>query len=316
MNSTLADTAGEGPRSTAAPAAAKGLTETLLTLVRREFWEHRSLWLAPLVVTALLALVAVVGRIRLDVDDAADVNSAGQRVAIFTIIQFVLAMPLYLVAMVVVAFYLLDCLYAERRDRSILFWKSLPVSDELTVSAKILVALVVVPLGVFALALVAHLLFTAILRVRLLTGGLPPVFTWNTYEWLRTEIVMLLITVAAVLWWAPLAAYLLLVSGAARRSPMLWATLPLVLAPVLEWVAFGTRHLLDFINYRINGIWWVLGVHNTHIVGKHEHHPVGTALEVLNFRGFLTSIDLWLGLVVAAALVYAAIRIRRYRDDT
>jgi ABC-2 type transport system permease protein len=316
MNSTLADSAGEGPRSTAAPTAAKGLTETLLTLVRREFWEHRSLWLAPLAVTALLALVAFVGRIHLDVDDAAYVHSEAQRVAIFTLIQFVLAMPLYVVAMVVVTFYLLDCLYAERKDRSILFWKSLPVSDELTVLAKMLVALVAVPLGVFALALVAHLLFTAILGVRVLTGSLLPVFTWNTYEWLRTELVMLLITVAAVLWWAPLAAYLLLVSGAARRSPMLWATLPLVLAPLLEWVAFGTRYLLDFINYRINGIWWLLGVHNTHIVTKHEVHAVGSALEVLNFRGFLMSPDLWLGLVVAAALVYAAIRIRRYRDDT
>lgn len=316
MNSTLADSAGEGPRSTAAPTAAKGLTETLRTLVRREFWEHRSLWLAPLVVTALLALCAVVGRIHLDVDHAAQVHSEAQRVAVFTLIQFVLAMPLYLVAMFVASFYLLDCLYAERRDRSILFWKSLPVSDELTVSAKMLVALVAVPLGVFALALVAHLLFTAILGVRVLTGSLPPLFTWNTYEWFRTEIVMLLITVAAVLWWAPLAAYLLLVSAAARRSPMLWATLPLVLAPVLEWVAFGTRYLLDFINYRINGIWWLLAVHNTHIVTKHEVHPVGSALEVLNFRAFLTSLDLWLGLVAAAALVYAAIRMRRYRDDT
>jgi ABC-2 type transport system permease protein len=128
--------------------------------------------------------------------------------------------------------------------------------------------------------------------------------------------VMLLITVAAVLWYAPLAGYLLLVSAAARRAPILWATLPFVLGPVLEWVAFGTRHLLDFINYRINGIWWVLGVHNTHIISKHEVRAVGTALEVLNFRGLLTSIDLWLGLAVAAALVYAAIRLRRYRDDT
>jgi ABC-2 type transport system permease protein len=316
MNTTLADTAGEGPRSTAAPAAAKGITETLRTLVRREFWEHRSLWLVPLVVTALLALCALIGRIHIDTDDAAHVHSEAQRVAIFTVIQWVLAMPLYLVAVFVVAFYLLDCLYAERKDRSILFWKSLPVSDELTVAAKVLVALVVVPLGVFALALVAHLLFSAILGVRVLTGSLPPVFTWNAYEWFRTEIVMLLITVAAVLWYAPLAGYLLLVSAAARRAPMLWATLPFVLGPVLEWVAFGTRHLLDFINYRINGIWWLLGVQNTHIVSKHEVRAVGTALEVLNFRGLLTSIDLWLGLAVAAALVYAAIRIRRYRDDT
>lgn len=316
MNTTLADGAGEGPRSSAAPTAAKGVTETLLTLVRREFWEHRSLWLAPLVVTALLALCALIGRIHLDVDDAAQVHTEAQRVAISTIIQWVLAMPLYLVAMVVTAFYLLDCLYAERKDRSILFWKSLPVSDELTVSAKMLVALVAVPLGVFTLALLAHLLFTAILGVRVLAGSLPPVFTWNTYEWFRAELVMLLITVVAVPWYAPLAGYLLLVSAAARRAPILWATLPVVLAPVLEWVAFGTRHVLDFINYRINGIWWLLGIHNTHIISKHEVRAVGTALDVLNFRGLLSSIDLWLGLAVAAALVYAAIRIRRYRDDT
>ena len=316
MNSTLADGANEGSRGTAAATAAKGLTGTLRTLVRREFWEHRSLWLAPLVVTALLALCALIGRIHLDMDDAGPVHSEQQRVAIFTLIQWVLAMPQYVVAVFVVAFYLRDCLYAERKDRSILFWKSLPVSDELTVATKALVALVVVPLGVFALALVAHLLFTAILGVRVLIGSLPPAFTWNTYEWFRTEIVMLLITVAAVLWFAPLAAYLLLVSAAARRAPILWATLPFVLGPVLEWVAFGTRHLMDFINYRINGVWWLLGVHNTHIVSKHEVRAVGTALEVLDFRAFLTSIDLWLGLVVAAGLLYAAIRIRRYRDDT
>jgi hypothetical protein len=60
----------------------------------------------------------------------------------------------------------------------------------------------------------------------------------------------------------------------------------------------------------------VLGVHNTHIITKHEVRAVGTALEVLNFGGLLVSLDLWLGLAVAAALVYAAIRIRRYRDDT
>jgi ABC-2 type transport system permease protein len=316
MNSTLADTAGEGPRSATAPTTAKGLTETLLTLVRREFWEHRALWLAPLTVAGLLALCATIGRIHLDVDDTARVHGEAQRVAVFTIIQWVLAMPLYLVAMFVAAFYLLDCLYAERKDRSILFWKSLPVSDGLTVSAKMLVALVVVPLGVFALALVAQLLFTAILGARVLVGTLPPVFTWNTYEWARTEIVMLLVTVLAVLWYAPLAGYLLLMSAWVRRGPILWSTLPLVLGPVLEWVAFGTRHLMDFINYRINGVWWLLGVEHTHLITKHEVRPVGTALEVLNVRGVLTSIDLWLGLAVTVALAYAATRIRRYRDDT
>ena len=314
MNSTLADTAPDGPRSDAAPAT-KEPGEVLLTLVRREFWEHRALWLAPLVVTALLAVCAAIGRIHLDVSDAPQIATEAQRVAVFTIIQWVLAMPLYVVAMFVVSFYLLDCLYSERKDRSILFWKSLPVSDELTVSAKMLVALVVVPLGVFALALLAHLLYSAILGARVLIGTLPAVFTWSTYEWLRTELVMLLVTLLAVLWYAPLAGYLLVVSAWVRRAPILLATLPLVLGPILEWVAFGTRHVMDFINYRLNGIWWLLGVENTRIVTKQGLYSVGTALEVLDFRALLTSVDLWLGLAVTAGLVYAAIRIRRYRDE-
>jgi ABC-2 type transport system permease protein len=125
------------------------------------------------------------------------------------------------------------------------------------------------------------------------------------------------VTLFVVLWWAPIAGYLLLVSAWVRRAPVLWATLPFVLAPVLEWVAFGTRYLLSFIDYRVNGIFGILGVGHLNLVSKHgPHHPVGTALEVLDFRGALTSIDLWLGLAATAALVYAATRIRRYRDDT
>jgi ABC-2 type transport system permease protein len=316
MNTTLADSAPDRTRSDAAPAA-KRPGEVLLTLVRRELWEHRALWLAPLVVAALLALVAIIGRVHIDMDDAPDLSSESQRVALFSIVQWVLAMPLYIVIVFVGSFYLLDCLYAERKDRSILFWKSLPVSDGLTVCSKLLVGLVVVPFGVFALALLAHLVFTAILGARVALGSLPPVLTWSSYEWLRTEAVMLLATFFAVLWYAPIAGYLLLVSAWVRRAPILWATLPFVLGPVLEWVAFGTRYLLSFIDYRVNGIWGILGVGHLNIVSKHgPHHAVGTALEVLNFRGALTSIDLWLGLAVTAALTYAATRIRRYRDDT
>jgi len=316
MNTTLADSAPDNPRSDAAPAA-KRPGDILLTLVRREFWEHRALWLAPLVVAALLALVAAIGRVHIDMDDAPDLSSEQQRVALFSIIQWVLAMPLYIVIIFVGSFYLLDCLYAERKDRSILFWKSLPVSDGLTVCSKLLVGLVVAPFGVFALALLAHLVFSVILGTRVALGSLPPIFTWNSYEWLRTEAVMLLATFFAVLWYAPIAGYLLLVSAWVRRAPILWATLPFVLGPVLEWVAFGTRYLLGFIDYRVNGIWGILGVERLNIISKHgPHHPVGTALEVLDFRGALTAIDLWLGLAATAALVYAATRIRRYRDDT
>lgn len=314
MSRTVADMV-PGERRNGVAATVRTHAEVLLMLVRREFWEHRALWLAPLVMLGLVALCAAIGRIHLGVEESATVQGEAQRVAVLTIIQAVLAVPLYVVAMFVVSFYLLDCLYSERKDRSILFWKSLPVSDGLTVCAKLLVALVVVPLGVFVLALLAHLLCTAILGLRVLSGTVPAVFTWSTYEWLRTGWVMLLVTLLAALWYAPLAGYLLVMSAWVRRAPVLLATLPVVIGPLLEWLAFGTRHFMDFINYRLNGVWWLLGVHNTRLVTKHGLYSVGTALEVLNFRAVLTSVDLWLGLMVTGALLYAAIRIRRFRDD-
>jgi ABC-2 type transport system permease protein len=317
VNTTLADSAPDSPRSDAAPAA-RPPGEILLTLVRRELWEHRALWLAPLCVAALLALVAAIGRIHVELDHAERLGSSPY--ALFSIVQWVLAMPLYIVIIFVGSFYLLDCLYAERKDRSILFWKSLPVSDGLTVCAKLLVGLVVLPFGVFALALVAHAVYTAILETRIALGTLPGILNWSAREWLRTEAVMFLVTFFTVLWWAPVAGYFLLVSAWVRRAPILWATLPFVLGPVLEGIAtsFRTRYLLGFIDYRVFGIWGILGVEHAvdTILSKHGLHPVGTALEVLDLRGALTAIDLWLGLAVAAALVYAAIRIRRYRDDT
>jgi len=148
MNSNLADAAGEGPRQ-AAPAARTGTAGTLLVLIRRELWEHRALWIAPLVVAALMVCGAVVASLKYHLthgDMSGEDRPGGM--AMFAVMQGAASMPLSVVSLIVVGFYLLDCLYAERKDRSILFWKSLPVSDDKTVVSKLLVALLVVPLGV------------------------------------------------------------------------------------------------------------------------------------------------------------------------
>ena len=319
MTSTVAEAAGEGAVPVAAPDA-KPLAGTLLTLIRREFWEHRYLWLAPLVVAALLLITAVVGQVHLDLGDESRFAAANQRVALLTIVQWALTAAFYLVTLFIVSYYALDCLYAERKDRSILFWKSLPVSDGLTISSKLLMALVVVPLGVFVLSLVSGLAFFAIMSARIAAGSIPGVVSWNTVEWLRTEVAMLIVAVVAALWYAPGAAYLLLVSAWAKRSPFLWATLPWVVAPILESIALGTHHVLEFINYRSNGIWGTLAYGPTHgnfnIISRHGIHPVGTLLGEFNLGAVLTDIDLWLGLAAAAAMLYVTVRVRRYRDDS
>jgi ABC-2 type transport system permease protein len=332
MNTTFAETAGETPRSASAYQP-KPLATTLLTLIRREFWEHRYLWLAPLATQLLmLFLCAVLGHYHVSSggDFSIDMSRDGgndlmgghdAQVAAASVVQVILAVPLYVVTLFLLSYYALDCLYAERRDRSILFWKSLPVSDGLTVTAKALTALVVVPFGVFTLALVGHLFFYAILSVRLALGSVPPVLTWDTLEWLRTEAVLFLITLLTVLWYAPVVTLLMLVSAWVRWSvPFLWVTVPPVLALILESIlhrVYGQpEYLHSMLSYRTHHIWDVLGVRDARVYSAHVLHPIGSLLQQLNFGAAFADRDLWLGVLVAIAMLVAAARLRRYHDES
>jgi ABC-2 type transport system permease protein len=317
MNSDVAQTAGD-VRPNPAPPAAAPTGRVFVTLVSREFWEHRALWIAPLAVAALIAVSALWVKADLDSHDIGRMGPfPGQtKAALFTIVQWALSMPLFIAALFVLFFYALDCLYAERKDRSILFWKSMPVSDGMTVASKALTALVVVPVGVFLLAAVNGLLFFLIFWARTSVSGAPPVLAWDTLEWFRGQAALLLMLILAMLWYAPLAAALMLLSAWVRRNPFVWLTVPLGVAPLLERIIFGTTYLWSFLSYRLGGCWYLLGLHNSHILSHQGIRPFGTLLEELTWRNAFLNADLWLGVAVAVALFYAAARIRRYRDDT
>jgi ABC-2 type transport system permease protein len=297
--------------------------DTLVVLIRREFWEHRVLWMAPAVIAVLL--VACAFPVRMDFLSMGSrdsvLASASNRLALFALTQWGLTLPQYLVMVIVLNFYLLDCLYAERKDRSILFWKSLPVSDAATVASKLLVGLVVVPLGVYFLSLITNLLFSAIWIARASFGQIPAAASlWDTVVWLKVEALMFLGLIVSILWYAPLAAYLVLVSAWARRSVFLWATLPPVFAILVERLALGTHFVAGLIEYRTWGIWYTTHLENAirrTVTGGPGHIVSLTSLfDSLDIREFFANIDMWLGLLVAAAFAFAAARIRRYRDDT
>ncbi|HEX4649234.1 MAG TPA: hypothetical protein VH111_10430 [Steroidobacteraceae bacterium] len=314
--STIADDAGDRAPE-AAPAAERGPARTLLSLVKREFWEHRSLWWAPSAVAALMVLGALIASMKYRVPDL-DISSGDAGpfagMAMFGVAQAFASSWLLLVSGIVVLFYLLDCLYAERKDRSILFWKSLPVSDSLTILSKLLVALVLVPLGVYALGLVVSLLSVGIWQLNAALGRLPPIPGWDLGGWLQAEVALLLCFFIGMLWYAPWAAYLLVVSAWARRQPFLWLTLPPLALQIVERIAFGTHYVANFIGYRLFGIWPIL-FSNMHF-GHGRARAFGDALAQLDLGAALGNIDLWLGLAAGAGLLYVAIRIRRYRDDT
>jgi ABC-2 type transport system permease protein len=313
----------------ASSAARGGLQHTLVTLVRREFWEHRYLWIAPLATAALLVVAALFahGHVEIDGNDVGNqALSARQALAVSTIAQGVIFEALNLVLVAVVSFYLIDCLYAERRDRSIYFWKSLPVSDGLTVASKLLVAMVVAPLGVWILAAVTHVATSVVFAAHSAFGQLPThLVAWNTLTWLRVELLLLIGLILGVLWNAPITGFFLLVSVLARRNAVMWALGIPVLAPLLELVVLRTHYIWTFMVYRTMGIWDILANHGNlkfitdQSAGGNPHFkvpPLDALLGQLHFRDAFLAPDLWLGLIAAAAMIYAATRIRRYRDDT
>jgi len=263
------------------------------TLIRRELWESRALYRAPLITAAVILVLWIWGALfkannfnfnytRPATDYPNDFSMTG--VGLYGV-----SVPLFFVSSVVCGFYLLDCLYAERKDRSILFWKSLPVSDLQTVMSKFLVATVVAPLGVFVLATLLYPVVYAIAAAGV------PVFTaraggWNTGEWLRAEATMLGALIATQLWYAPLAAWNMLASVVSRRSPALIAILPVMVLVVGEGFMFRSKHLITFVGQRMR--------------------PVFDPIEGLQRP------SLWIGLAVTAGMLYIVIRLRRYRDDT
>jgi ABC-2 type transport system permease protein len=285
----------------------------MVTLVRREFWEHRALYIAPLVVAGLLLFSVIAGAVLGHGNVHFDFTTPRLTTqAIFAMAVLSFTVPQFLVMLVMLFFYLIDCLYTERKDRSILFWKSMPVSDTATVLSKLVVALVVVPIGVFVLTILTDLVVALVVGVGV-SGGFQ---FWDTGTWIKLRAAMLPGLFIVMLWYAPIFGYLLLVSAWARRNVFLWAALPPFLLMLIENRAFGTGYVATFLQYRLAGVWRHFGGDSIDPDNWDRALNIGSMFEAVGATRALTDADLWIGLLAAALLVFGAIRIRRYRDDT
>src|SRR5881394_430491 len=148
-------------------------TRPMYWSVRRELWENRSIYIAPLIVAAVQVFGFAISTIGLAERRRAvlPLDPAHQRAAIEQPYDLAAMMMIFTVFIVGV-FYCLDALYGERRDRTILFWKSLPVSDRTTVLSKATVPLVILPALTFAIIIVTHLIMVLMSTAVLLMGGL------------------------------------------------------------------------------------------------------------------------------------------------
>jgi ABC-2 type transport system permease protein len=286
----------------AAPSAARRLSWS----IRRELWENRSVYLAPLVVAglSLVGFVVALARLPQTMRAAAAMDSVRQQEAIQQP-YVVVAIALMAIALIVAVVYCLDALYGERRDRSILFWKSLPVSDLMTVLAKASVPILLLPLIVFALTVATQLLMLLTSSAVLAVGGGDVRLLWARMPILEaTGIHFAHIVGAHGLWYAPFYAWLLMISAWARRVPFLWATLPPFAIGAVERIAFGTTRFGDFLRNRFLG------------GPMPEGSTGGMTMDMLGSRSFVDFLldpGLWLGLAVAALFLLAAVRLRRMR---
>jgi ABC-2 type transport system permease protein len=301
---------------------------TLLTLVRREFWEHRILWIAPLAVSALLLVGAAFGSGELvrAIPEGRLVLTPQMIRGIFAVSMLSLGFVQNVVMSVVLWYYAGDCLNAERRDRSILFWKSMPVSDGQTVLAKALVALVVVPIGVYLVTAVTTVLYSGIWSTWRWSGH-PAPFLWDTSTWFELEGVSFIGLVIAMLWYAPVTAYLMFLSALVRRNVQLWVFLPPIVGIIVEQRAFGTHYLWNVIRYRLFSGWqsgiveYVQQLFTGHGASTPDAATLApntspNPLILIHPAQAFGNVDLWIGLAVAVALLFAAARVRRYRDET
>jgi ABC-2 type transport system permease protein len=293
--------------------AAMSVTRPMYWSVRRELWENRSIYIAPLAAATVFMLGFLISLIWLphSMRELAALDPAHQRVE-FAKVYSHAAMLLMVTGLLVGVFYCLDALHGERRDRSILFWKSLPVSDLTTVLSKASIPLVVLPLLVFAITVTLQLIMWLLSSAVLLLSGVGAATLWTRLPLFEMELVSLYGLTVLALWHAPIYMWLLLVSGWARRATFLWAVLPPLAVGVFEKIAFHTSYFGSLLKDRLFG--FAAGAFD---LKDKNGVPVDAhfiPLAQLAPGRFLSSPSLWLGLAVAAALLAAAVRLRRYRE--
>ncbi len=300
-------------------------------LIRRELWETRSVWLAPALMAAFLVGCVIVASLLshpihfgMDSQSLADMHPGLTSTKLDSIATVFLAAIMgifFLLVLFTQFFYAADSLYGERRERAILFWKSLPLSDTETVLSKLVVAAVVMPAFATAGAFVAQL---GVAVVAALKGasieGLQP-HLWNFAVWGDVIVIDLYIMLAMMLWCVPVVAFYLLVSAAVPRSPIAIAALLPIVVSIGERIAFGTHYVATLAADRSVG----LAAHifrghtstgmNFHVDDSTMELP-HSLLSLMRPLDFLGSADLWLGLAGGAAFIAGAVWTRRYRDAT
>jgi ABC-2 type transport system permease protein len=317
---------------------------TMKWLLRRELWENKGgfVW-APAVVGAILVIGTLLSSIAALVlkskhgimIDGENVTNLSRLLGpeekahiIEAISQGYVAFasaPLFLVMVIAVFFFCLGSLFDERKDKSVLFWKSLPVSDAETVLSKAFMALVGAPLITMGLGLVTGVVLLVLLCIFAGIGGLNLLGVLAQGSTYLAPFELLAMLPIYVLWALPTVGWLMLVSSWARRVPFLWAVgVPVMAGVLISWfeAIFNFGWNLEWfwanvvgrgLGSVVPGIWFAFTDVGHHLGNGHDSagmaELIGPSWQVLG------TANLWIGVVLGAAMIFTAIRMRRWRDE-
>lgn len=323
-----------------------------LTLLKREIWEHKGavVW-APAILAAVQVLVTAVtsavayARFHGETGDVTingqhmeftvnslngivsklDGNDLAKTGKALDMLYYAASMWPLLLAGIVAFFYCIGAIYDERKDRSLLFWKSMPVSDRDTVVSKAVMALVIIPGTAMLVSAALVLVYAALVSIACLFVGVSPLMVWQ-----HSNPVGVIASVFAglplhALWALPAAGWLLLCSAYAKRVPLLWAIgLPLLVGLIIVWIESGssfgassaiTENYFHHIVYRIlpsivPGS-FVPSLGEIDITGNNDLMPYSLPVLGEMYR-LLLKPELWAGVIAGVGMISLAIRQRRH----
>jgi len=314
--------------------------KTFLALLKLEFWEHKGSFLkTPIIIGIVLVAMALLSyfttdRFILDVSGGDNLQLAigtlqnvGNDKINFAldVLMLMTGSLFHFILFIVVFFFLLGSLYDDRKDGSILFYKSLPVSDTQTVLSKMVTATIVVPATFIFGLIISHLLMFVVISLILLINGLNPVtILWSNISFIENWGAFAVGCMVQALWALPLYGWLMFASSVAKRRPFLLAVFtPLMAGFVWYWYnALVNLNLFKFGFFQTIGMLFAkattpfaTGFGNQNFETMDFDPTAHSSGEVIySMLNGLMHVELLYGLIFAAVTIALAIYVRRYRN--
>lgn len=299
-----------------------------VALGKRELWEHRSFWIVQLVIVGIAILLTLYASGMLvyahyngyldTAEYTARLGTDGAR--IFKNIIIASAAPFNIALVALVCFYLIDTLNADRRDRSILFWRSLPVSDTATVLSKLFTAMLTAPAIMLAMFIGFQIINGVILGIANLAIGVNPFVLFHPVAALLAFLTLAWALIAQSLWLLPFYGWFMLCSAWAKRNAWGWVILIPLGIVVLEAIVLRSSVFAHLIGHHIAGLLDLMvgkGGFVIHGSTSDATMPVhgGHFMSLGSVTGFMLQPEMWLGVVIGAVFVAGATWLRHNRNE-